>query len=288
MNPTTAVLLSWNFDPLVVVGLVLALVLYVRGSRRLAANGGFGRQVGGDRLTAAIAGWLTLVIALLSPIAVFSGYFLTAHMTQHLLVTQIAAPLLLLGRPVPTLVLGLPESIGRNIAPLLARDGPLFPIGSVLTSPFVSLGIFLLVFLGWHVPLLYDAAIGNPVLHDLEHFLFFWSAILFWWPAVDPISGRNQRRRFLSLISISIAFLAANALGIWFAFAGAVAYPSYQTGPLLFGVSPLDDQVAGGLVMWVGGSLLYGISAIAVLAAGLQAEERATRLREAREAALAG
>ena len=287
MNPIAAVLLSWSFDPLVIVGLVLVAVLYVRGLRRLSARGGVDRHVGTGALAAAVFGWLLLVLALLSPIAVFGGYFLTAHMVQHLILTQIAAPLLLMGRPVPTLVLGLPARIGRDIAPLLARDGPLYPIGSFLTRPPVALIVFLVVFFGWHVPPLYDAAIRVTLVHDLEHFSFFWAAILFWWGAVDPISGRNQRRRLLSLVAIAIAFMAGSVLGILFVFTPEIIYPSYQVGPALFGISPRDDQIAGGLVMWIAGSLLYAIAALIVLSAAMQAEERALRRREAREAAIA-
>lgn len=287
MDPTVAVLLSWSFDPLVLGGLFVIAVLYWRGARRLAARGRFDRQLGAGRLTAATVGWFCLVLALVSPLAVFSGFFLTAHMVQHLILTQIAAPLMLMGRPVPTVVLGLPRRLGRDIAPLLARDGPLYRIGSFLTNPPVALVVFLVVFLGWHVPVLYDLAVRVTLLHDLEHATFFGAAILFWWGAVDPISGRNQRRRLMSLVTIALAFMAANALGIWFTFTPDIIYPSYEVGPQLFGVAPRDDQIAGGLVMWVAGSLLYAIAALAVLGAAMHAEERAVRRREAREAAIA-
>jgi cytochrome c oxidase assembly factor CtaG len=226
-----------------------------------------------------------LVLALLSPLAVFSGFFLTAHMAQHLILTQIAAPLVLMGRPVPTLVLGLPSRLGRDLAPLIARDGPLYALGRFLTAPPVALLAFLAIFFGWHIPPLYDTAVRVTLVHDLEHLTFFWSALLFWWGAVDPIGGRNQRRRYLSLITIALAFMAANVLGIWLTFTPEVIYPSYQVGPLLFGVTPRDDQIAGGLVMWIAGSLLYAVSALGVLGAAMHAEERAVRRREARETA---
>ncbi|MCS6802531.1 MAG: cytochrome c oxidase assembly protein [Chloroflexota bacterium] len=287
MDPYLAALLSWSFDPLVIGGLALLALLYWRGARRLATRGGLTRHISGGQLAAAIAGWLSLVFALVSPLAVFSSFFLSAHMAQHLILTQISAPLVLMGRPVPTLLLGLPRQLGRDIAPLLARDGPLYAIGSALVTPPVALLVFLLVFFGWHVPVLYDAAIRITVLHDFQHLTFFWAAILFWWGAVDPVNGRNQRRRFLSLVTIALAFMAANALGIWFTFTPNIIYPSYEVGPQLFGVSSRDDQIVGGLVMWVAGSLLYAIAALVVLGAAMHAEERAARRREAQEAALA-
>ncbi|GIW12285.1 MAG: membrane protein [Dehalococcoidia bacterium] len=287
MDPFLAVLLSWNADPLAGAGLLLAAFWYVRGCQRLARSGGFHRQLGVGRVAAAFLGWAVLAIALLSPIAVFGGFFLSAHMLQHLLIVQVAAPLLLLGRPVPTVLLGLPRSLGRALAPLLARDGPLYRLGSWLSEPVVSLVVSQAIFLGWHLPPLYDAAIRNGLLHGVEHLTFLGSALLFWWPALDPLSGRNQRRRFMSLISLFVAFMLANVLGIWFVFTDTVVYPSYAVGPRLFGVAPRDDQIAGGLVMWILGGLLYMVGLMGVAAAAMRAEEEATRRREAREAALA-
>jgi len=281
------VLLSWNADPLAGAGLLLAAFCYVRGCQRLARAGGFHRQLGAGHVVAAFLGWAVLAIALLSPIAVFGGFFLSFHMLQHLLIIQVAAPLMLLGRPIPTVLLGLPRSFGRTLAPLLARDGPLYRLGSRLSEPVASLVISQAIFLGWHFPPLYDAAIQNSLLHNVEHLTFLVSALLLWWPALDPLSGRNLRRRLLSLVSLFIAFMLANVLGIWFVFTDTVIYPSYEVGPRLFGIDPRDDQIAGGLVMWVLGGLLYVVGLIGVAAAAMRAEEETTRRREAREAALA-
>lgn len=281
------IITSWSFDPLIMVGLGLYAVFYLRGMLRLRRYGGFARQIGSGRLTAAIAGWFVLVLALLSPVSTFSGYLLSAHMVQHVLLMQVAAVLLLIGRPVPTLMLGLPRSIARSLAPLAAKDGPLYPIGSFVTSPLPSLSIYLVVFLGWHLPFLYNAAVENVSIHYLEHLTFFGAAMLFWWPAIDPLSGRARKRRYLSLITQFVGFLAANLLGILLAFNADVIYSSYLNVPRLFGVSAIDDQIAAGLVMWVAGGPIFLVTMLATLAAANADQEAAQRRLEERADAFA-
>lgn len=247
---------------------------YQRGLSRLAKNGGLDKQIGGGRRIAAVAGWSALLVAFFSPIGALDDTLLSAHMMQHLLLIQVAAPLLLLGRPVPTMLLGLPPVIGQTLGRAFVRSGNAFRLGSILTSPFVSLGIFLVFLLGWHVPPLYDLAVSNIFVHYIQHLTFFASALLFWWPAIDPVSGRATKRRYFSLLSQAGAFAAANGLGITFTFSDRILYQSYVSAPLSLGFSPADDQVTAGIIMWVLGGLLYTVTALATLAASTAEAER--------------
>lgn len=257
-----------------VFGLAFLAFTYSRGMNRLKKFGGFERQIGSGRRIAAMTGWLALVVAFFSPIGALDDTLLSAHMLQHLLIIQVAAPLLLLGRPVPTMILGLSPVIGQTLGRAFARSGSFYKVGSFITSPFASLGIFLVALFGWHIPAAYDLAVNNLLVHYLQHLTFFVSSLLFWWPAADPVTGKSTRRRYLSLLSQAAAFVAANAVGITFTFAGNVLYRSYESAPLLVGIAPKDDQVTAGVIMWVLGGLVYSVSALATLAASAAEAER--------------
>jgi cytochrome c oxidase assembly factor CtaG/polyferredoxin len=254
-NAATAALASWTFDWTAVSILLAALFLYFRGWLR-------GRTLIRDqsdhaRLLSFIAGLFVIFLAIESPLDAFDSLFLSAHMTQHLLLMMLAPPLLLLGRPFIPLLRGLPKTfVKEGLGPFLAW--PVFKnIGAFLTSPPVAWIIFAFMTVVWHLPFCYELALKSSAWHAVQHACFFWSGILFWWPILDE---HSKRPSWIFIPYLLLADMVNTGLSAYFVFSGKLLYPTYD----LVRVSNLkagDDQILAGLIMWVPGSLIYLVPA---------------------------
>jgi putative membrane protein len=163
------------------------------------------------------------------------------HMIQHLLVTLIMPPLLL--KSIPAWL----------IRPVL--QAPLvLPIARFVTSPFIAFAVFNIIFSLWHVPAFYQAALGRPAVHGLEHVLFIASAMLTWWPIFSPTPLLPRLSEPGQMFYLFAQSLIPTVLGAIITFADLVLYPFYAAAPRMIGLSPLDDQQVAGLIMWLGGA----------------------------------
>ena len=106
-------------------------------------------------------------------------------MAQHLLIADLAAPLLLVGVRNPVLGFYLP----RAALVTLARS-PLRRWFDLLKRPLVAVPVFVLVLYGWHFSVFFEAAVRNPFVHALQHMSFVAIGVLVWWSALEP-----KRRR---------------------------------------------------------------------------------------------
>ena len=174
-------------------------------------------------------------------------------MIQHELLMVVAAPLIVLGRPLEAWTWALSGSARRFFA-AAAKTTVLRTIGYVTT---LSLGAWVLHALAlwlWHLPILFRAALLNPVVHILQHGCFFGSALAYWWTVVG---GRARNPTGTSIASLFTTMLHTSALGALLTFAPS---PWYVTdGARAFGLSALEDQQLGGLIMWVPGGMAYMI-----------------------------
>ncbi len=259
MTPAESVILSWAFEPLPVFGLLLAAILYARGWRKLH------RQVPArfpvERLLSFLSGLAVIYIALASPLDAFASWLLIVHMIQHLLLTMIAPPLLLWGWPMLPILSGLPRPLVRDglgpflNAPLLHRVGRFF------VHPLFAGPLFILSNVVWHVPAMYELALGSPFWHQVEHASFLVTATLFWWPVIQPWPSRPAWPRWAMIPYLLIADLQNTALAAFLSFYDQVLYPTYAAAPRLVGLSALDDQAGAGAVMWVPGSIGFLVPA---------------------------
>jgi putative membrane protein len=255
------VLWQWNLDPALLAGIagVTAIYLVALGPRRDRFPGA--APVGRGRVTAFLAGLVTAALALVSPLHVLGErYLLTAHMVQHLLLTLVVPPLLLLGTP------------GWLLRPLL-RLPYVRPLASFLTSPVVAFLLFNGTFALWHAPALYDLALRVEWVHILEHQSFTLTALLSWWPVLSPLPELPRLSRPAQVLYLFLQSLPPTIIGALITFASAVLYPTYAAAPRLFGLSPLDDQQLAGLIMWVPGALVYLLALSIVFIAWLEGEE---------------
>jgi putative membrane protein len=264
----------WDFDPMSVVCLVVSGALYVRGILRLWARAGFGCGVRSWQFGAFAVGWISLVIALLSPVAAISDVLLSVHMTQHEILILVAAPLLVIGRPLaPFLWAFTPRwrlRLGawtRNRYWLMAwRTG---------TGPLVVWVLHGAALWIWHLPPLYQAALRHEAIHATEHICFLGTACLFWWALIH---GRYGRLGYGMAVAFVFATSMHNgALGALLTFSPRVWYPLYAARSSAAGFDALEDQRLAGLLMWIPFGIIFLIVGLGLFAAWLGEAARRAR-----------
>jgi putative membrane protein len=261
--PQAASVWQWNFAPWLLALLALSAILYARGVRRLWSSAGRGRGIGRDAVLAFAGGWTALVVALVSPLDPLGGRLFSAHMVQHELLMVVAAPLLVLGRPLAVWIWAFEGSARQRIGRAF-QAGWLQSCWGVLSDPVVAWGLHAIVLWIWHVPSWFTAALQDEGIHILQHTSFLASALLFWW-AVLGHDIRSARSTGPAVASLFTTMLHTAALGALLSLAPTPWYPPYIETANALGIDPVDDQQLGGLVMWVPAGLAYVIAALALL-----------------------
>ena len=265
--------IEWLSDPFVLVPLAFFAVLYLWRFRQARREAG-GRGAGPLQLIAFAGALLALLIALVSPLdGLGEDYLFSAHMVQHVLLGDIA-PLLAL--------LALSRVILRPATRRLVRvEKALGP----LANPVTGIVLWLMFMYLWHVPALYDAAAQNPLVHLLEHVSFFAAGVALWWPLVQPVPMRRPLTGMQPLAYIASAKGGLAALGLYLAWSSTPLYPYYETTPRIWGLSPIEDQNVGGVIMMVEQSFTLVLVMVALFVAMLSRSEEEERRRERLEEA---
>jgi putative membrane protein len=262
ITSTQALLESWSPPIVVDLSLCLAILVYARGWIRLHAR--FPQLISRWRITAFLTGMAGIWLAIGSPLEAFDDVSLTVHMVQHLLLLSFSPPLILLGWPALPLLRGLPPWVVRYIVGPVSR-WKLFPwLASALTHPLVCGLAAALVLVVWHIPGVFEAALGREWLHDLEHASFVATGLLFWWPVVQPWPSTHRWPRWSLPLYLFCATLPCDVLSGFLAFCDRVVYASYLSGPRLFGISALQDQECAAALMWVCVTLILLVPAVVV------------------------
>ncbi|HXR14239.1 MAG TPA: cytochrome c oxidase assembly protein, partial [Solirubrobacteraceae bacterium] len=263
---------SWMADPALIVVLLAAAWLYSRGYRRAQRLAG-GRGPGVSHWLPYGLGLLVLAIALMSPLdAIGDGYLLSAHMGQHLLLSDIAPALLVLGLRAPILPLGLPRGGLRLVAP----GGRAGRIVATLTSPFVALPLWAAATWLWAIPAIFDYSAAHPLVHALEHATLFYTGLAMWWLIVDPLPSARREPGPRRLVYLGFTRLASAGVCLPLTFMTATAYPRYVAAPRAYGISAITDQHLAGAGMCFLEFLIFGVAMVAVFLSFLgRDEERA-------------
>src|SRR5580704_9954735 len=257
-----AVLAEWS-PPIVLTGTLIILgLVYARGwfAIRKTRRAEFMPR----RLGFFLLGLAVIWFAIASPLDGFADELLSAHMVEHLLLMSFAPPLLLLGWPVVPLLRGLPRGVTVHLLGPLIRLKTLRHLGLFMITPVVAWLAMNLVFLGWHVPAAYDFALEHEHWHQFEHLCFLGTSILFWWPVIRPWPTRENYKGWLLLVYLVMADIVNTLLSAFLAFCDRPVYPYYLREPNPFHIAPLSDQRAGAVVMWVIGSLVFLVPAMAI------------------------
>ena len=225
-------------------------------------------------------GWGTLVIAVLPPLDSDSIQFFSVHMIQHELMMLVGAPLLMLGRPLQRCIAGLPEVLRPSVAGVLQGDA-VSAIWRVLTAPLCAWALHGLAIWVWHMPALYDAAVGNEGIHTLQHAMFVGTAALFWW---GMLYGRYGRAGYgVAVFYVFLTVVHTGVLGAMVTFARTPLYPIYQAPAAAHGIDPLVDQQRAGLLMWIPAGLVMTMLGLALFAAWLgESERRSLQMQNAK------
>jgi cytochrome c oxidase assembly factor CtaG len=267
---------AWSFEPGVIIPLVASAILYGRGILRLAriSRGDRPRPERSARMKIDMfcfgAGWLALAFALVSPIHPLGSVLFSAHMTQHEILMLVAAPLLVLGRPLVPFLSAFPKTFARTLAGW-SKTAPWRITWRAISNPFVAWIIHAVVLWSWHLPALFQATLESELVHALQHASFLFSALLFWWAVIH---GRQRALGFgLAVLYMFTTALHSGLLGALLTFANSVWYPAYAGRTIAWGLTPLEDQQLGGLIMWIPAGLVYIAAALALFVGWLRESE---------------
>lgn len=237
---------DWEFDPGVVIALAASALLFARGARR--SRGLARRQV-----ICFWGGWLALALALVSPLHPLGEVLFSAHMVQHEVLMLAAAPLLVISRPLVALLRGLPLQWRRRVG-AYSRRSVVQRCWRWLTDPLPAWAIHAAALWAWHFPPFFQATLESNWTHTAQHLSFFLSALLFWWSLFYEHGRMNYGASVLYVFTTAIH---TSILGALLTLAPKLWYPAYASRTAAWGLSPLDDQQIGGLVMWVPAGVVY-------------------------------
>ena len=252
----------FSLEAWVAVPLLFSGILYVVGVLRLWTRLGLGRGVQIWQALCFACGWILLAIALVSPMHQLGERIFAVHMLEHEILMTLAAPLLVLARPVGGILWAFPADWRRRIGGV-GRHRNLSATWRFLTDPVVATLVHGTAIWIWHVPLLFNAALGNPVMHGFQHVCFFGSALLFWWALLQ---GRTRTRAYgAAAFYLFVTALHSGFLGILLSIAREPIYPGQSVGAGAWGLSPLEDQQMAGLIMWVPAGIAYAAATLVML-----------------------
>ena len=245
--------LSW-----ISAGLILAALIYLRGWLRL-------RRFDLDSVQAwragsFILGLFLIWLAIASPLSALDHEMLTAHMVQHLLLMTFAAPLILLGAPVKTLLYRLPDRLVQAVGRSFQSTG-LHQVWSALTHPVICWLGAASTLVAWHIPTLFVLGLRSPMWHGIEQASFLATGLLFWWPVVQPLPNRLKWPESSILLYLFLATLPCDILSGFLVFCDRVVYPVFLSSTQSFGLSALEDQQCAGALMWTCVTVVYLIAA---------------------------
>lgn len=259
--------LSWSLNPAVVLPLGLTGLLYAVGTARVWGRAGAGRGIRSWQFACFWLGWLSLALALVSPLHRLGERLFAAHMVEHEILMTISAPLLVLARPGGAYLWGLPPAWRRALGGV-ARHGSWIALWRGLTDPTVATVLHGIAIWAWHAPALFEAALSHEAVHWLQHLSFFVTALFFWWAL---LYGRARERGYGAAVFYLFATgLHSGFLGILLTISRRPWYPADAAFTSGWGLTPLEDQQLAGVIMWVPGGFAYVIAALVLAAIWIQ------------------
>lgn len=258
--------IGWTLDPLIIAPLVLALALFLVGARRLGARS----QVRRSRQTQLfLLGWLVLTLALLSPLHEGGEQSFTLHMVEHELIMLVATLLLAAANAGGTLAWGLPATIRRS----LGRQwiAPFAWLWRRMTEPVTASLVQAVALWVWHSPTLFDRALESPAWHAAQHLSFLIASLAFW----RAMLSQRGNGDLVAALCLFMTSLVEGALGALMALSQSPWYARYaEMGLSGIGLDPTTDQQLAGLLMWIPGGLVHGLTALYLLYRWLGRSER--------------
>jgi putative copper resistance protein D len=267
---------GWEPAPLPWLAVVAAGVWYVVAASRVT------RRVPThpwqqSRTWCFLAGLAVAAFALVGPPGAYDDVFFYAHMTQHILLTMLAAPLLVLGDPVLLVLRASSAENRRRVWVPLLRSRVVRVLTNAVFGWMLVVGVMGIA----HIPWIYDSFLTHPALHDyVEHSLFLVSAVVYFQPLLVPSTGTRHVPHGVRMISLFTMMVPMAMLGFAIFAVPHLAYPYYAHVDRPFGPDALADQHLAGILMW---SASMALGVVWLVFAGyhwLEDEERRTRRQE--------
>jgi putative membrane protein len=190
-------------------------------------------------------GLAAILLSLNGPLHDLSDYYLfSAHMVQHLVLTLVVPPLLIVGIP------------GEMLRPLLANRG-IAAIARALTGPKVCFAAFNIVLAVWHLPIFYNYAMAHHGVHIVQHLMFMAAATMLWWPILSQLPELPRLSYPLQMLYLFLTTIPMSIVAVYITYSSELLYPSYAGAPRVLPLTPMEDQLLGGLIMWIPGGLLF-------------------------------
>ena len=237
-------LTQWNLEPSILIGTALVTMLYLYAIGPYRKRRFPEEPVKAGQTVAFLSGIFIMLLALVSPLdELGDSYLFSAHMLQHLCLTIIGPPLLLLGTP-------------EWLAKRALSNRVIFQIAKVLTYPVVAFVLFNIDFWLWHAPPLYNATLENQTIHILEHLTFIIFGLCYWWPIFSPSKDLPPLSIGGQIFYLFLSGMPSVLLGAGLTFTPPL-YAPYIAAPRIWGISAATDQQLGGLIMWIPVSIFY-------------------------------
>jgi cytochrome c oxidase assembly factor CtaG len=261
-------LTQWNWEPSIVIGTALVVGFYLYAVGPLRRRYHLAESVKKGQVFSFLLGMSIMFLALVSPLdELGDSYLFSAHMVQHLCLTIVVPPLLLLGTP------------GWLVEPLL-RKAMIFRIARVLTFPVVAFFLYNIDFWLWHAPPLYNATLVNQGIHIFEHVTFIVFGVIYWWPVFSPSTLLPRLSMGGQVLYLFLSGMPTVALGAGLTFLPPL-YAPYLAAPRIWGLTAATDQQLGGLIMWIPGNIFYIAIASILFINWMQGQEAKQREQEA-------
>jgi cytochrome c oxidase assembly factor CtaG len=266
---------AWSWELGIVLPLALTALFYLAGTIATYRRNRIAPAIRRWEMSCFWLGWLALVIALVSPLHRLGEALFSAHMTQHELLMVVAAPLLVLGRPLVVFLFALPSGWRRR-ASRWTKLSFIQRTWKVLTGALMVWILHAITIWIWHIPALYDATLDSEPIHALQHCMFLAAALLFWWTLIHGAYGRLCYG--VAFVYVFTTAIHTSVLGALMTFAQRMWYPIYDGRAAPWHLTPLQDQQLGGLIMWIPSGTVFVVAGLAMFAAWIGESERRGRL----------
>lgn len=261
----------WQFSPEILIGLVLAGVIYWRGSRS-------GQVSSRWRIAAFYGGLAALFVALVSPVERLADHIFAVHQVEHMLLRTVGPMLLFLSGPQAAMVRGSPRWLTRTFA----GAGWLRKLVEILRLPAIATLLFLAASYFWMMPVYHDMAILDEPIHYLWHISLLVSGLLFFSVIFErraPPQGAGLGTRLGMFV---VAALGNIILGAFLTLKSVPLYSAYLTLGHMWEVPMVTDEQTGGIIMWIPGTMMFALSALWVVFSSANEETRVTERRQRR------
>ncbi len=275
--PEKAWLTAWPVSIDAIIALAVAAVFYIRGTRSLRH-----RQMTAQRARhwAFFGGLAAIFFALATPLDVIAEHLFVVHQVQHLLLRGVAPMLLMLAVPAGPLIAGMPTVVRHRIFAPIMRQAIVRAVFGVAAQPLVSTVLYAGTLYAWQVPALHNVALLDGVWHCAMHLTMLGTGLIFFGCVFDPRPAPWGPPFHQRLVMLGAAMFANIPLGAITTLKERASYTAYDQLGRWWGVEPLTDELLGGLVIWIVGSMMGLLAVLWLLTRWSRSEERMVARRQ--------